>query len=45
MSGTIDNAGDGRVYRAHLRLTGQYKAVLEGMLRVLCRGHTWTRIR
>lgn len=45
-SGTIYNADDGHVYRAHLRLRDDRTAVLEGcMLVVLCRGHTWTRAR
>jgi uncharacterized protein (DUF2147 family) len=43
-SGTIYNADDGHVYRAHLTVTDAHTAVLEGcMLVVLCRGHTWTR--
>lgn len=45
-SGTIYNADDGHVYRAHLMVTDPDKAVLEGcMLVVLCRGHTWKRSR
>jgi len=45
-SGTIYNADDGHVYRAHLTVTDARTAVLEGcMLIVLCRGHTWTRTR
>lgn len=43
-SGTIYNADDGHVYRAHLTVKDAHTAVLEGcMLVVLCRGHTWTR--
>ena len=43
-SGTIYNAEDGRVYRAHLSVKDGHTAVLQGcMLVVLCRGHTWTR--
>jgi uncharacterized protein (DUF2147 family) len=45
-SGTIYNADDGHVYRAHLTVKDAHTAVLEGcMLVVLCRGHTWTRTR
>lgn len=43
-SGTIYNADDGRIYRAHLSVQDARTAVLQGcMLVVLCRGHTWTR--
>lgn len=44
-SGLIYNAEDGHEYRARLRITGERTAVLEGcILRVLCMGHTWTRV-
>jgi uncharacterized protein (DUF2147 family) len=44
-SGPIYNADDGHVYRAHLRVTDERTAVLEGcILKVLCLAHTWTRV-
>jgi uncharacterized protein (DUF2147 family) len=43
-SGLIYNADDGHTYRAHLQIHDSGTARLEGcMLRVLCKGHVWTR--
>ena len=44
-SGTIYNADDGHIYRAHLIVLGPRTIRLEGcMLVVLCMGHTWRRV-
>ena len=43
-SGTIYNADNGHVYKAHLRIKDAETVILEGcMLTILCRGYAWTR--
>jgi uncharacterized protein (DUF2147 family) len=43
-AGLIYNADDGHIYRAHLLVQDADTLRLQGcVLRVLCRGHTWTR--
>ena len=43
-SGVIYNADDGHTYRANLQVQDSGTAKLEGcILRILCKGHTWTR--
>ena len=43
-SGRIYNADDGRTYQASFKVQSESTAKVQGcVLRVLCKGHTWTR--
>jgi uncharacterized protein (DUF2147 family) len=43
-SGRIYNADDGRTYQASFKVQSDSTAKVEGcVLKVLCKGHTWTR--
>ena len=43
-SGRIYNADDGRTYQASFKVQSESTAKVQGcVLKVLCKGHTWTR--